>query len=132
MSGPNLPAASGAGWFPDPYGSGQLRWWDGQRWGDVYQLPAFQPRHEQEAPHQLPVIYNNSMVVVAPKSVGVAFVLTFFFGPLGLLYATVTGGLVMMAISFVAFFFPFPARHSEPACVDCLHRLGLCRRGRPQ
>lgn len=34
------------------------------------------------------------------KSVGVAFVLTFFFGPFGMFYATVTGALIMLAIGF--------------------------------
>lgn len=33
------------------------------------------------------------------KSTGVAFILSFFFGPLGLLYSTVTGGLIMLVIS---------------------------------
>lgn len=32
------------------------------------------------------------------KSVGVAFVLTFFFGPLGMLYSTVSGALIMLGI----------------------------------
>ena len=35
------------------------------------------------------------------KSVGVAFVLTFFFGPLGMFYSTVSGALVMLLISLV-------------------------------
>ena len=107
MSRPNRPAASGAGWFPDPYGGNQLRWWDGQRWGDQYQPLAFEQRTVPGAPNQYPVVYNNSVTVLAPKSVGLAFALAFFFGPLGLLYATVTGGLVMLAVNFVAFFFSF-------------------------
>lgn len=37
-----------------------------------------------------------------PKSAIAAFLLAFIFGPLGLLYATVTGGLVMIVISLVA------------------------------
>jgi len=35
------------------------------------------------------------------KSVGVAFVLTFFFGPLGMFYSTVSGAIVMLLISLV-------------------------------
>jgi len=45
---------------------------------------------------------NSSNILVMgqnKKSTGVAFILSFFFGPLGLLYASVTGGLIMLAIS---------------------------------
>jgi hypothetical protein len=38
------------------------------------------------------------VVIPAPKSVGVAFVLTFFFGPFGMLYSTVSGGLIMLGV----------------------------------
>jgi hypothetical protein len=40
------------------------------------------------------------IAVSPPKSVGVAFVLTFFFGPFGMLYSTVSGALIMLAMSF--------------------------------
>ena len=39
MSDPVTPAA---GWYPDPYGSGALRWWDGSRWGEQL-APAASP-----------------------------------------------------------------------------------------
>ena len=40
-------------------------------------------------------------VAPADKSVGAALVLTFFLGPLGLLYVSVAGGLVLLACSIV-------------------------------
>ena len=36
------------------------------------------------------------IVVRAPKSVGVAILLTLLFGPLGMLYSTVPGALIML------------------------------------
>jgi hypothetical protein len=40
------------------------------------------------------------VTVRLPKSVGIALLLTLLFGPLGLLYATVKGGLLMLAVEF--------------------------------
>ncbi len=47
---------------------------------------------------------NNGNVTVArpAKSMVVAFLLAFFFGPLGMLYSTVPGALIMLAINAIA------------------------------
>lgn len=42
------------------------------------------------------------VAAIPPKSMAASLVLTFFFGPLGLFYASVTGGIVMLLITFVA------------------------------
>ena len=41
------------------------------------------------------------VIVSKQKSVGVALLLAFFFGPLGLLYASVIGGVIMLILSVV-------------------------------
>jgi hypothetical protein len=40
------PALPVAGWYPDPQGSGLLRWWDGTAWADArcWPVPARRPR----------------------------------------------------------------------------------------
>ena len=48
----------------------------------------------QQPPYQTIIVMAQNK-----KSTGVAFILSFFFGPLGLLYASVTGGLIMLVIS---------------------------------
>lgn len=47
-------------------------------------------------PHQA---VPQVVVVTATKSVGISLILTFLFGPLGMLYSTVVGGLIMMVVS---------------------------------
>lgn len=42
---------------------------------------------------------NIAAVTVKSKSVGLAFVLTAFFGPLGMMYSTITGGLLMLVLA---------------------------------
>jgi len=78
-----------AGWYPDPHGAPAQRWWDGTRWS------------AQTAPQPGYPPYGSTTVVTvaAPKSVGVAFLLTFFFGPLGMFYSTVSGALMMLGIA---------------------------------
>lgn len=46
---------------------------------------------------------NNTVIIVAKqeKSVVAAFLLTFLFGPLGLLYATITGGIIMIIAALI-------------------------------
>ena len=50
---------------------------------------------------------SEQFVVVLPpqKSVGLAFILTFFFGPLGMLYSTVSGAMIMMGVAIIGGFF---------------------------
>lgn len=78
------------GWYPDPQGYPMLRWWDGWSWS------------EHTGPLPPP-----PAVVIPGKSVGVALLLTFFFGPLGMLYSTVAGALIMLGVLFVGGFVVF-------------------------
>lgn len=48
-----------------------------------------------------PMSEKQIMVVAAPKNVGVAIILTILFGPLGLFYATVRGGVWMTILSLI-------------------------------
>lgn len=41
------------------------------------------------------------VVVTSPKSVGIAILLTILFGPLGMLYSTIGGAIIMAVISVV-------------------------------
>jgi hypothetical protein len=44
------------------------------------------------------------IIVVKPtKSVGVAILLSFLFGPLGMLYSTIAGGLIMFVVTGISF-----------------------------
>lgn len=59
-----------------------------------YALPA---GHPGAGPYGAP---PSPVPMLLPlKSVGAAFVLTFFFGPLGMLYSTVGGALVMIGVT---------------------------------
>jgi hypothetical protein len=95
-----------ASWFDDPSSPGRLRYFDGERWTQHVQAPATAPTFQQinhagQVPQVQHVQVNQVTVVSNEKSVGVALLLTFFFGPLGMLYSTVVGALVMMGLGFV-------------------------------
>lgn len=49
----------------------------------------------------------TAAVMVQAKSVGLAFVLTLFFGGLGLFYASITGGIVISIIEVLALIVAF-------------------------
>ncbi len=48
-----------------------------------------------------PQVHQTIVVVGKRKSVGVVFLLAFLFGPLGLLYASVSGGIIMLVIGTI-------------------------------
>jgi hypothetical protein len=50
---------------------------------------------------------NEIEALVKSKSVGVGILLTLFFGPLGLLYASITGGIIMCIIGFLLIILSF-------------------------
>lgn len=60
-------------------------------------------------PQTQPHLQQTIVVVEKQKSVGLAFILAFLFGPLGLLYASIVGGILMffitIAIGIVTFGF---------------------------
>lgn len=44
----------------------------------------------------------QTTIIVSPqKSMGMALALTFFFGPLGLLYASVAGGIIVFILTII-------------------------------
>jgi hypothetical protein len=67
----------------------------------------FNPASAYRVPDQRPYIaaypppYGTVGVLVPQKSLTVAFLLTFFFGPFGLLYSTMLGGLLMIPVTLV-------------------------------
>ena len=44
---------------------------------------------------------KQTIIVKAEKSMGITILLTFLFGPLGMLYSTVTGAIVMIIVNVV-------------------------------
>ncbi len=47
----------------------------------------------------------NTTIIVSSKSMVLALVLSFFLGPLGMLYATVSGGIIMFLFTIPVFLF---------------------------
>ena len=57
--------------------------------------------------------------MVAGKSMAVAIILTILFGPLGMLYSTIMGGVIMLGVSLLVAFFTlgFGLAITWPICV---------------
>jgi hypothetical protein len=98
-----------AGWYPDPVDASVLRYHDGSGWTehrhDPTPVPAPPAATAQPAGQQ--IVVNTYVAQSAgagggqPKSAALAFVLTFFFGPFGMLYSTVAGGLIMLVVELI-------------------------------
>ncbi len=86
----------GQGWYPDPYRRYEHRYWDGWRWTNEVAHQGQRWTEPYPVPQQPQVLYVRQQ-----KSAAVAFLLTFLFGPLGMLYSTVSGGIVMFVVSIV-------------------------------
>lgn len=80
------------GWYPDPHQHGWIRYYDGTQWTAHCQAQPPVVQHVQ---------VNHVAVVGKPKSVGLALLLSFLFGPLGMLYSTVVGGLVLFLVNLI-------------------------------
>jgi hypothetical protein len=59
------------------------------------------------------------IIIAKQKSVGTAFLLAFLFGPLGLLYASILGGIVMFIVGIILFFL-IPIIGGIMAWVGCI------------
>lgn len=95
--------------YPSPAASYQAQSYTAQDHG----APQFQQQQQPVLQHYQPVqqvqVNQITMAAQPQKSVGVAFLLAFLFGPFGLFYATVVGGIVMTVLTFTLgiLFFPF-------------------------
>lgn len=74
-----------------------------------YPQQPFQPGYPRQGYPQQPMQQGypqqpQMIITQAPKSMGLALILTFLFGPLGLLYANVRDGLIMICISIAVAF----------------------------
>lgn len=120
-----LGAVAAASWYADPYGRAVQRYWNGAAW-TPYVIDASGQQRVEDAQGESSSIPNASAqghgiviqnIVHSPqpavnvlglsgglqavKSTGTAVVLTILFGPLGLFYASIVGGLILTAITVV-------------------------------
>ena len=91
--------------YPNQQGQGQQFYQGGYSSAPQPTTLSTYPQYQQypQQPAYQPVIVQNTQTVIVarPKSVGVAILLTFLFGPLGMFYSTVGGALVMLCVSVI-------------------------------
>jgi hypothetical protein len=63
--------------------------------------------HNRENRNYQPIYQQSIVIVKKQKSLGVAFLLAFLFGPMGLLYSSVVGGVVMFFLAIPVVIFTF-------------------------
>ncbi len=116
-----------AGWYGDPLGRNIQRYWNGASW-TPYVIDAYGQQKAEEPSLPLPqglpttsagghaIVIQNIVqpqpspgfgAVVASthpqtKSMAVAVVLTVLFGPLGLLYVSVLGGIILLVVTLLS------------------------------
>lgn len=111
-----------ADWYADPLGRAVQRYWNGASWTPYVKDEQGNQRVEEspsggaapsvaagersiviqnvvQAPQPQPMFSGFMPANPQAKSVGVAALLTVFFGPLGLVYVSVAGGIVLTVIT---------------------------------
>lgn len=118
-----------AGWFSDPYGRAVQRYWNGASWTPYVIDANGQQRVEEQSgqPSQNTpsasagghsIVIQNIVQQQSPpmvggfvsglhpqaKSMGVAVALTILFGPFGLFYVSILGGIILSAVTVLSVF----------------------------
>lgn len=94
-------------WYPDPHNPAAYRYFDGNNWTEHTQGAASAPAvvhagasfHSTANPAGGQTTSLTVVNVGQRKSVGLALVLSFLFGPFGTFYGSVIGGVVLLATS---------------------------------
>lgn len=90
------------GWYADPAGTGQLRWWDGEQWTDRFQAaPAANTATDSDTPNAAgdAAANNETAAATAAQAVPQPANATVQFTPVAQAPATkATGGQIALAV----------------------------------
>ena len=138
------------GWTPDekwpPAPAGWPLWVDDDTWANpasgsahaVVALPSAYPPAPDPSTYR--PVHQPVVVVGSYKSTPLAMILGFLFGPLGLLYSTVTGAVIMFVINLVVavltlgfgLFLTWPVAAVWGGIAASQHNARLARLGAPR